>query len=208
MSPTSGNTDTANPTDSGDTWEKLHGRPAAQPVGWMIAVAMTLMIGAGAFLMSIAPPQPPQPRPAPTTAAPPPLDPLAPREYSEAENRAAFEQYTRQLVETQHNAIGNSLWRQSLNPALETTLQFAGGKSATFTRRFNPNPQVDRTSTYIASYERTGERYRFRFEDGSVLTATSMLLGDHLMFRQPVVEGSGAAAAAAEIVKFGFMRQP
>jgi hypothetical protein len=197
-------------TDAVDTWEKLHGRtPAGQTDGWNVFLAMTAMIGVGLIFWINAPRQSPPATPAPAASQMGRILPDGQIEFSEAEKRAAFEKYQAQLHENQQKSLDDSLWRSRARPEVETTIQFVGGKLATITHRFRPTSQVDHQSLYRASYERAGERYRFQFDDGSILNAKFTLLGpDTLLITDFVFDGQGDSAHAASVMKFAFKRQP
>ena len=128
-------------------------------------------------------------------------------EASEAEKAAAFKKYMQPIIEQQHQSLHGTRWRWSVGKEreFETTLEFTSEDSITIeVNKFSRTPVK-----YSATYERTGEWYRFGFEDGTTLEATlQMLGGEGFMFGNPVVTGGGSAATAKEEFTHVYGRQP
>lgn len=136
--------------------------------------------------------------------------PTAPRvvpEANEAEKAAAFKNYMQPIIEQRHESLRGTRWRWSVGKEreFETTLEFSSENTLTI----DVKALSRKSATYVATYERTGERYRIRFEDGTTLEVTIEIPGGQVfMFRNPVVTGSGSAAAAKEEFTHFYGRQP
>jgi hypothetical protein len=126
-------------------------------------------------------------------------------EASEAEKVAALKKYTQSIVEQQHGALHGTRWRWSVfkEHESETILEFTSDDSITIeVNKFSRTPE-----NYSATYERTGEQYRFRFEDGTTLeVGIKILSGDNFLLGKPVVTGGGSAEAATDKFTHGYFR--
>lgn len=128
-------------------------------------------------------------------------------EVSAAEKSTAFKKYMQPIVEQHHESLRGTRWRWSVGKEreFETTLEFSSENSMTIDAKY----PYRTPAKYSATYERTGEQYRFRFEDGTTLEVPLEILGgEGFMFGKPVVTGGGSAAAAREEFTHFYGRQP